>query len=161
MCNNLKTEVRKWYNNNRQYRSLVNNPTLYYNWLHNIQLKMTSLSGCSAIDNLIKSSTINDSGVLLAKWWHLRWLPCSNFTNIGPIQCSNNQPIYYRTATYKQQYEDETSTMLLVIGTEDKCTQDFVEEFLEYTHFRYTNIKIHPTLHIFEDTQRGYGSEIR
>ena len=88
-------------------------------------------SGCPAIDQLIESSKIPNSG-------YLKWIPFSEFTDVESIEHStSNQPTYY--ATYEQAKEQRDvygyliSSYKLVemlrVGTVDECTQEFIHKF--------------------------------
>src|SRR5438128_5808762 len=96
-------------------------------------------SGCPAIDQLIESSKTLDDGELVE---HLKWIPYSEFTDIESIEHStDNQPTPTYYATYEQakkynHYDPLSSYKLvemLLLGTVDKCTQEFIHEFAK-TH---------------------------
>src|SRR5438128_11203620 len=79
-------------------------------------------SGCPAIDQLIQSSTTLGDGELVG---HLKWIPYSEFTDIKSIEHStSNQPTHYGRliSSYKL-------VEMLLLGTVDKCSQEFIHEF--------------------------------
>jgi len=67
--------------------------------------------GCPPIEHLIKSSENC-----------LKWIPYSELLDIDPIQNFTNQPLYYATL------RDEVEIMLFLLGTSNKCTQEFIDE---------------------------------
>src|SRR5580765_1951216 len=99
---------------------------------------MESISGCPAIDQLIQSSKTLDDGETAREDSHLKWIPYSEFTDIESIERStNNQPTCY--ATYEQAKEQRNGygellpscklVEMLLLGTIDECTQEFIHEF--------------------------------
>src|SRR5438128_10063328 len=93
-------------------------------------------SGCPAIDQLVESSKTLDNGESAQKSNYLKWIPYSEFTDIESIKHStSNQPTHY--ATYEQAkkryYYDTLSSYkyveMLLLGTVDECTQEFIQEF--------------------------------
>src|SRR5437016_7077325 len=105
-------------------------------------------SGCPAIDQLIESSKILDNRESEQNWYHLRWIPFSEFTdiNIESIEHStNNQPTHY--ATYERAKNDYTPSYklveMLLLGTAEECTQEFIQVFAR-TYFLPTHKYINP-----------------
>ena len=87
-----------------------------------------SLSGCPAIDQLIESSTHDDDeelvscGQLECAELQFQWIPCSEITDVKLFRKSADFNIYH--AVY-----GKAEVMLLLLGTRDKCTNEFINEF--------------------------------
>src|SRR5207244_11507213 len=71
------------------------------------------------------SSKTLDNGESVNECYHLKWIPYRKFTNIRSCQSSIKQTAYY--ATYM--LEEAEAVILLLLGTVEKCTQEFVHEF--------------------------------
>src|SRR5437879_10187905 len=82
-----------------------------------------SISECPAVDELVKSSKTLDNGESARKSYHLKWIPYRELTNIRSCQSSIEQTAYY--ATYKL----KKAVILLLLGTVEECTQEFIHEF--------------------------------
>ena len=67
-----------------------------------------------AIDNLVESSLESKNEDL-----RLKWIPCSDITNIEPTPTN---AIYYASCRHKE-------TMLLLLGSSEECTPTLVSEF--------------------------------
>jgi len=80
--------------------------------------------GCPAIDWLIESSKTLDNGELVDENSRLKWIPYSEFTNIETIKHPSEEIIY--SAQHKSIVKD---VMLLLLGTHDECTEEFIHEF--------------------------------
>jgi len=79
-----------------------------------------SLSGCPAIDQLIEYSSAYDGELVSCN--QLEWIPCSEISDVKLIRQSADLNIYY--AVY-----GKAEMMLLLLGTRDKCTSEFINEF--------------------------------
>src|SRR5438128_2945109 len=95
-------------------------------------------SGCPAIDQLIESSKTLDNGKSAREDYHLKWIPYSEFTDIESIEHSTgNQPTHYATYERAKKQHDYYGNLIssyklvemLLLGTVDECTQEFIQEF--------------------------------
>src|SRR5438128_6021116 len=92
-------------------------------------------SECPAIDQLVESSKTLDNGEPAQKSNYLEWIPYSEFTDIESIEHStSSQPTHY--ATYEQAKKKYSALLssyklveMLLVGTVDECTQEFIHEF--------------------------------
>src|SRR5438128_11948374 len=100
-------------------------------------IDMETIVGCPAMDQLIQSSKTLDDGETARENSHLKWIPYSEFTDIESIEhYISNQPAYYATyekAKYIGDPESYKLVEMLLLGTVDKCAQEFIHEFAK-TH---------------------------
>ena len=78
-----------------------------------------------AIDKLIESSKLVNSGGPADRRYHLEWIPYSELRHTEIFQSFDNQTIYY--GTHEKAYNIE-HVMLLFLGNNDTCTQAFIDE---------------------------------
>lgn len=101
------------------------------------------VSGCPAIDRLIEASRTYDDGTSKAVD-NLEWISYSNFSDIKPIQDCTKPNVYH--AVCNQPY-GKFMVMLLLIGTRDECTHEFINKFAmiyalpTHEHMNPPNIK--------------------
>src|SRR5438552_1532234 len=89
-------------------------------------INMETIERCPAIDQLIESSKTLDNGESTGKSYHLKWIPYSEFTDIDSTgHSTGNQPTYY--ATYE--HDSDKQVEMLLLGTVDECTHEFIHEF--------------------------------
>src|SRR5437016_12367181 len=81
-----------------------------------------SISECPAVDELVEFSKTLDNGESARESYHLKWIPYRELTNIRSCQSSVKQTAYYATYTYE-------AVILLLLGTVEECTQEFIHEF--------------------------------
>ena len=75
-----------------------------------------------AIDNLVQSSLESENKDL-----RLKWIPYSEIANMEPTQSDN---VHHAMRKYRLYGKvDETTIMLLLLGSSEECTPTFVSEF--------------------------------
>src|SRR6185369_18095795 len=86
---------------------------------------------CPAIDQLIESSKTLDNGEPAWEYYHLVWMPYSEFKDIELVGNFYNQTIYYakRKRTWDNISNNEVMVMLLLLGTNSECTQEAIHNF--------------------------------
>src|SRR5438128_2544419 len=87
-----------------------------------------SISECPAVDELVEFSKTLANGESSLEVYQLKWIPYRKFTDIESTgHSTGNQPTYY--AMYEQAKTDDKQVEMLLLGTVDECTHEFIHEF--------------------------------
>jgi hypothetical protein len=92
-------------------------------------VKEIDSSECPAIAQLIESSKTQDDGKPVDEHSHLKWFHYSKFIEVEAIEDSTKQKVYYAKSNLIKNAEgNEVTVMLLLLGTQETCTKEFIHE---------------------------------